>query len=235
MEIKQKVTLEKKGDSLVLKQKDIQLAKKGATEFTINLNWKTGLENKPKPTGFFGKIVAALTPDDGIDLDLGCFFKLRNGTAFGNMLGMGGSDRSVIDGLNFDGNKARQGSLKKAPWIYHTGDDRTGSDAAGESILVNLDQCFNIERMTIYAYIYGGAPQWSQTDAVVTVNVPGQSPIEVGMGQQGSQEMACVIAELSFSAQGDITVSKHVTFHDGHEAMDHAYGWGMQWQAGSKS
>ena len=234
MELAQKVTLQKKGDSIKLEQKTIQLAKKSATEFTINLNWNTGVEEKPKPTGFFGKVAAMLSNDNGIDLDLGCFFKLRNGKAFTGVFGIGGTDKSVIDGLQFAKDNSRQGSLTKPPWVYHTGDDRSGAAVAGENIKVNLDKCQEIEKLYIYAFIYSGAPSWTQTDAVVTVAIPGQPAIEVRMGDQNSPKGYCVVAELNFSPQGDITVTKHVTFHDGHQYMDQAYGWGMQWQSGSK-
>jgi tellurite resistance protein TerA len=150
-------------------------------------------------------------------------------------MGMGGVDKWCIDGLQFSKDKSRQGSLTKAPWIYHLGDDRSGSSEAGEFIKVNLDQCHNIKRMCVYAFIYEGVPSWDKTDAVVTVSVPGQSPIEVAMGNQARSETFCVIATLEFSEDGNITVTRNVTFHDnGHGGADHAYGWGMSWGAGRK-
>ena len=141
-----------------------------------------------------------------------------------------------IDGLQFAIQPdSYKGSLNSAPWIRHTGDDRSGSEAAGESIKVNLDQCHNINRINIYAFIYEGATAWNKTDAVVTVKVPGQPSIEGPLGDENRSERFCVIATLEFSPQGDITVTRNMTWHSGgHQEMDRAYDWGMQWQAGSK-
>jgi tellurite resistance protein TerA len=108
--------------------------------------------------------------------------------------------------------------------------------------------------MTIYAFIYEGVANWSQTDAKIIVKVPGNPEIIVDMSkeaQAGTQENTgffskllgsvggsvgnfCAIAGLDFVGQESIRVTKHVTFHGGHDECDNAYNWGMQWTAGSK-
>jgi len=204
-----KITLAQKGESHT-----IQLASK-TQEVTINLNWKTSA-----------------------DLDLGCFYELRKGSGlFG-----GGATKSVIDGVQFSHgrggprNKATaQGCYTKSPYIYHLGDDRTGSQMSeGENIIINPEGYSNLVRMYVYTFIYEGAPNWSYTDAVVTVKVPGQPEVTVEMGRESDPRVFCVIAGLEFTGADRMKVTKLVSFHNGHEEADRAYRWGMKWTAGSK-
>jgi tellurite resistance protein TerA len=137
--------------------------------------------------------------------------------------------------LQFSNNPARQGSLTAPPYIYHLGDDRTGGVAEGEFIKVNMSQLKSVRRMTIYAFVYEGAISWKETDAYVTVNVPGQPTLEVRMGDLDDTRKFCAIAGLEFTPDGTgIEVTKLVSFHSGHDDCDKTYGWGMQWRAGSK-
>lgn len=207
LRLSSKVTLAQKGDSHVLKSK-------GEGEIIINLNWN----QKTQKGGLLKSLLAT-----SVDLDLGCFFELKDGS------------KSVIDGIQFSNNRAKQGSLTSPPYIYHLGDDRTGGVAEGEFIKVNMAKLQEIRRMTIYAFIYEGAPSWKETDAVITVKVPGQPTIEVRMGMQTDPRNFCAIAGIEFSPDGrDIKVTKLVSFHTGHDDCDRTYRWGMKWQAGSK-
>lgn len=202
-----KVTLAQKGDSHMLKTK-------GDGEIIINLNWN----QKPAGGGFLKSIFQS-----EVDLDLGCFYELRDG------------NKSVIDGLQFSDDPRKQGSLTAPPYIYHLGDDRTGAASAGEFIKINSAQLKNIKRMTIYAFIYEGAASWKKTDAIVTIKAPGQPTVEVQMGEQASSRNFCTIADLSFTPDGaGVEVTKLVTFHTGHKDCDKSNQWGMRWQAGSK-
>lgn len=115
------------------------------------------------------------------------------------------------------------------------GDDRSGSEmAAGEFIIINPMGYSDIRRLTIYAYIYEGVSKWDETDALVTVKVPGNPEIEVKMGAQSNQKTFCAIAGLDFVGNQQMRVTKHVTFHDDHSDCDRIYNWGMRWQAGQK-
>ena len=223
LQLQSKVTLGAKGDSHT-----VQIKKKGAaSDITVNLNWKTNA-----------------------DLDLGCFYELNDGT------------KMVIDGIQFSQGRggprnvqSLQGCYTQAPYIWHMGDDTSGSQMSdGEFILINPEGYSHIKRMTIYAFIYEGVANWSQTDAKIVVKVPGNPEIVVDMSkeaQAGTQENSgffskllgggggssrnfCAIAGLDFVGQESIRVTKHVTFHGGHDACDDAYNWGMQWTAGSK-
>ena len=210
-----KITLEKQGDS-----HKIDLTKKGdgvLKEIVINLNWT-------QKTGFW----ASLTKS-GIDLDLGCWYELHDGS------------KSCIDGLQFAHGQGgpknqvtKQGCYTQKPWIWHSGDDRSGSAAEGENMLINPQGATDLKRITVYCFIYEGAAKWADTNAVVTVKVPDNPDIVVEMGKQYSQQKFCAIAEILFGTDNSMTVKKLVTFHNGHGECDKAYNWGMQWRAGGK-
>lgn len=212
----QKITLEKKGDTHV-----IDLSKKTGNiteEININLNWSKGAKK-----GLFGSMF-----NNDIDLDLGCFYELNNG------------ERNVIDGLQFSqglggprNRLTRQGQYTGKPWVWHTGDDRGAAAGSGENIIVNPQGLQDLKRMVIYCFIYDGAARWQETNAVVTVKVPGSPEIEVQMGSQASLNKFCAIAEILFT-RDSIGVRKLVTFHTSHGQCDTAYNWGLQWTAGSK-
>lgn len=184
-------------------------------EIVINLDWSDGQR------GFWGLFKSA------IDLDLGCFYEMRDGS------------KMLIDGLQFShgrggdrNQQTRQGCYTKAPYIWHYGDVRSGG--SGETIAVNPIGVNDIKRIIVYTFIYDGAARWAETDAVVKVSVPGAETVEVKMGQQHSNKKFCAIAQLDFNGDNSITVKKLVTFHNGHTDCDKAYGWGFNYSPGSK-
>lgn len=207
------IILEKKGD-----QHRINL-EKGAPlnkEIVINLDWSKG--------GFFKKLFG-----NPVDLDLGCFYELRNG------------NKELIDGLQFSHGRggdrhhvSRQGCYDQLPYIWHKGDDRGGGASSGETILVNPKGINEIKRIIVYTFIYEGVARWSETNAVVKVQVPDNEDVIVEMGQQNSSKNFCAIAQLDFGGDNSITVKKLMTFHNGHADCDHMYGWGFNYQPGSK-
>lgn len=185
-------------------------------EIVINLDWNKGgfLKN------LFGKAV---------DLDLGCFYELRDGK------------KMLIDGLQFAHGRGgdrhhatRQGCYDQAPYIWHQGDDRGGGSSSGETILVNPNGANQIKRIVVYTFIYEGVAKWSETNAVVKVKVPGSEEVIVEMGQQSSNKKFCAIAQLDFGTDNSITVKKLVTFHNGHSDCDRTYNWGFNYSPGSK-
>lgn len=210
-----KITLEKQGDSHKINlSKDAGDSKQ---EISINLNWT-------QKKGFWASLIGS-----AVDLDLGVWYELRDGS------------KNCIDGLQFAhgqggrrDQRTRQGSYTQSPWVWHTGDDRSGSAAEGESILINPKGIEELRRMTIYCFIYDGVAKWAETNAVVTIKVPDNPDIEVEMGQQQSKQNFCAIAEILFDTDNSMTVKKLVTFHNGHPDCDKAYNWGMRWQEGGK-
>jgi uncharacterized protein involved in tellurium resistance len=201
-----KITLKTKGDSYELKPKA------SAGEIHVNLNWNQNPEGK-QSGGFLSKLFGG---KKGIDLDLGCLFEMRDGNK--------GAIQALGDAF---------GAFDKPPYVFHLGDDRTGAWSEGENMKINLAHISKLKRVLIYAYIYEGVPDWSATDAVITMKVPGQPVIEVPMGSQADRRGFCAIALLEFEGS-DIKVTKLVTFHDGHPQCDQAYRWGLRWVAGSK-
>ena len=209
------IILEKGGDS-----HRINLEKPSGKPLTgeiiINLDWNKG--------GFFKNLFG-----NAVDLDLGCFYELRDGK------------KMLIDGLQFShgrgGNRhhqTRQGCYDNAPYIWHQGDDRGGGSSSGETILVNPNGVSQIKRIIVYTFIYEGVAKWSETNAVVTVKVPGCDDVVVEMGQKYSNKKFCAIAQLDFGTDSSITVKKRVTFHNSHSDCDRAYGWGFNYSPGSK-
>ncbi|WP_313368196.1 stress protein [Sphingobacterium mizutaii] len=212
----QKITLEKRGESCLIDlSKKINLLNE---KIGINLNW-----SKTVNKGFWGSLFAK-----NIDLDLGCYFELNN------------SEKNVIDGLQFSrgrgGDKnilTKQGRYTDRPWIWHSGDDRGVANGSGENILVNPKGLSDLKRITVYCFIYEGVANWNETNAVVTVNIPGIAEIEVKLGDLSSNGNFCAIAEILFTTDS-ISVKKLVSFHSSHADCDKTYNWGLKWGTGSK-
>lgn len=189
------------------KRKPISLEKptQGFEEINVNLNWTSGAKR-----GLFGGAKG------GIDLDLGCMLEMANG------------DKDVIQALggNF-------GDLNLPPFLKLLGDDRTGADVAGETLLINGRQWAHLRRVLIFSFIYEGAPNWAAANAVVTIVAPGSPKLVVELDEHSSNKGMCGIALLENDA-GRIRVTKLVEYFAGHEPLDRAYGFGFNWVAGRK-
>lgn len=200
----EKITLEKKGSSISLEKKG-----QGFEELVINLNWNQGGSSGK---GFFGR----LTGGGKIDLDLGCLFKLRDGRA--------GAVQALGDSF---------GSLQQPPYIQLMGDDRTGASAQGEFLHINGRQWSQLEKVVVFAFIYEGAPNWAETDAVVTIQTPGQPTLEIRLDSHHRDHRMCALVLLE-NQGGNIKVTKLVEYFRDHRLLDQAYGFGLRWVAGSK-
>ncbi|RMQ99567.1 TerD family protein [Pseudomonas syringae group genomosp. 7] len=199
-----KITLDKTRASISLEKSSA-----GFGEIRVNLNWNRRSDSKGG--GFF-----SMKKSNAIDLDVGCLFELQDGL------------KGAVQAL---GNSF--GSLDTEPFIKLMGDDRTGSISDGEWLHINGAHWNKIRRILVYAFIYEGAPNWKETDGVVTIHAPGQPPIEVRLNEEGGRQGMCAIALLE-NDNGAVKVTRRVDFHNGHSNMDKAYGWGMRWAAGSK-
>ena len=211
LQLASKVTLKSKGDSYALKPKV-----SSGGEILINLNWNQEPE-ATKEKGFFSKMLSSR--DEAVDLDLGCLFEMRDG------------NKACIQPLNQG--FLKQGALNEPPYIYHMGDDRTGAWSEGENIKINLAHLNDLQKVLIFTFIYKGVPNWTHTDAVVTITVPGQPTLEVPMGAQSDSRGFCAIAMLEFLGR-EIKATKLLSFHNGHQNCDQTYDWGLNWTAGSK-
>jgi len=146
----------------------------------------------------------------------------------------------VIDGIQFAqgqggsrSQSSKQGRYTGEPWLWHSGDDRSGA-GSGENIYLNPLGIAELKRITIYCFIYDGVANWSQTNAIASIRVPGNPDIEVEMGKQTSNKMMCALAEIDFDGSEGITVKKLMTFHNNHSDCDASCNWGMRWTSGSK-
>lgn len=198
--------------TLTKEKPKISLAKKGSSfgEIKVNLNWNRGT----KQSGFLGGLLGG--QNKGIDLDLGCLFELRNG------------DKGAVQAL---GNAF--GDFDYAPYIRLMADDRTGANADGEWLRVNGLRWSEIRRIMIYAFIYEGVANWTQTDGIVTVYVPDNAPIEVKLDEGASDMRNCAIVLLE-NMGGEITVRREVKYFRNTQEIDRQYGWGLTWTSGRK-
>lgn len=199
----------------------VSLTKSGAVGGTarVNLNWSTGAPPPAPSGGFLSKLksAAAGQASTGIDLDLGCLYELGDGR------------KGVVQAL---GNAF--GSLNAPPYILLDGDDRSGSVVGGENMSINLGAPGRFRRVLIFAMIYQGAPNWAAVDGVVTLTSASGQSFEVRLDDSDSGSRMCAVAQLVESG-GDLVFQREVRYIQGGQmALDKAYGWGMNWQAGRK-
>lgn len=182
----------------------------GLGEILVNLNWNSTPQNQGFLKSLFGG-------NQGIDLDLGCLYELKNGK------------KGAVQAL---GNAF--GSFEQAPFISLDGDDRTGAAVSGENLRINGNKISDIKRILVYTFIYEGVANWQQADAVVTIKYPGAEDLVVKMDSFNSTQKMCALAYLENVNDETFSVEKIVNFYQGHQAMDQAFGWGMRWTPGRK-
>lgn len=199
-----KVTLTKSSPSVSLT--------KQTGRMRVNLNWDAR-KQAPAATGFFKRRAES----SGIDLDLGCLYELTTG------------QKGVVQAL---GNSF--GSFDVAPFIVLSGDDRSGADVGGESMYINLAHAHDIRRILVFANIYEGVASFDQANGVVTLEPPDGAPIEVRLDEQAGGSRMCAIALIEGNG-GQLSVRREVRYIQGaQDALDKAYGWGMNWARGRK-
>ena len=181
----------------------------GLGEILINLNWNT----KPAKKGLFGVFGGG----QGIDLDLGCLFELKDG------------QKGAVQAL---GNAF--GSLQHLPFIALDGDDRTGAVTTGENLRIDGNKIALFKRILVYTFIYEGVANWQQADAVVTIKYPGAEDLIIKMDSYNSKDIMCGLVLLENVNDETFSVEKIVQCYPGHQALDSAFHWGMRWQAGRK-
>lgn len=189
----------------------VSLSKSGGAGglLRVNLNWK-----QPEAKGGLFKRKAK-----GVDLDLACLYEFTSGK--GVVQALGNSFQAHAAGVD-------------VPVIALDGDDRSGTAQGGENLTVDLSQLGAITRILVFAYIYEGAPNWAEADAVVTLTPQHGPAIEVRLDEHDPQARTCAIALLS-NEGGELVVRREVRYINGTQAeLDRTYGWGMNWQAGSK-
>jgi tellurite resistance protein TerA len=177
----------------------------------VNLNWNA---RPPGGGGLFRKAPPAL------DLDLGCLWEFTDGT------------KGVVQALGNAFSASPRGVHERVIWL--DGDDRSGTNEAGENLFINLAYTAQIKRVLVFALIYQGAANWAAADGVVTLFPASGPEVEVRLDEARDGARICGIAMLE-SSGGDLTVRREVNYVDGGQRLlDQAYGWGMNWTAGRK-
>lgn len=165
-----------------------------------------------------------------IDLDLGVFYELNDGT------------RGLIDPVQFNSRggtqdqQTSQGSFKYSPYIWHMGDDLGHRDLLRfcERIVINPIGLHFIKRMQVYAFIWKGVPSWLTTEAKVEIKV-GDTPVcLMKLDNKECSGRFCVISEMTVQPGNVLRIKKLSTFHRNHSACDEIYGWGFHWTSGIK-
>jgi tellurite resistance protein TerA len=200
-----KVTLTKASPTVSLKK-----SSGGGGVLRVNLNWTS----RPSAGGFLRK----REPD--VDLDLGCLYEFTGGR------------KGVVQALGNAFSVTAPGAA--SPTIWLDGDDRSGSNAAGENLHVDLAQSASITRVLVFAYIYKGSANWAAADGLVTLTPASGPSIEVHLDEPRDGARTCAIALLTPTG-GDLAVRREVRYVDGTQAqLDAAYDWGIRWGVGRK-
>ena len=153
-----------------------------------------------------------------VDIDIGCFVETDGGW----------KSEWVVDGLN------RNGSLRDYPYVDIDQDDRTGSSATGETLRVNSRGLEHIKRILLYTYIYEGADDWNDLDAVVTIKFPNKADMVIKMNEFNRRARYSVLAEIRNDGK-NLEIKKILDFlNGGHSEMTDKYRWHFSWRAGSK-
>lgn len=202
--------LDKSGESGI-----IMPPENGFQQLHVGLQWNNMIVEQS--SGFMGLLKKATK--QGIDLDLGCFFELQDGTRgilqpFGELFG------------RFDA----------PPYIELSGDERTG-DAEGddEFFTINGQKWPQIKRILIYTYIYEGSNDWSQIKPEININLHNGDPvINIKPTLKTTKMTVCALATMKNSNDG-IQIVTHGEYFTSQASMDRAYGFGLKWEDGAKN
>jgi tellurite resistance protein TerA len=156
-------------------------------------------------------------PAPHVDLDLGCLYELQDGTT-GALQALG----------------ANHGSFAKAPYIVLSHDDRTGA-RAGDDEFMRVNGAFwtQFRRVLIYAYIYDGAANWAAVKPDLMVRVAGQPDVHLQLRLTRGNASVCALGLIE-QIRGGLKLTNLTQYFQGQAEMDRAFGFGIQWQDGTK-
>lgn len=191
----------------------------GFRPIRIGMAWEN-LTSSGEKRSTVKKLAAQAVPqiNGGIDLDLGCLYELQTG------------ERGAIQAFG-----DRYGNFDEKPFITLSGDERTG-DASGEDelLIVNGQKWPEIKRLLLYAYIYGGTPDWSIAKPLVKVRIAAEPDVMIIPEAGDSSLTVCAVASLE-NVRNGIRITNHTEYFAGHAEMDRAFGFGLSWENGAKS
>ncbi|MGH1377929.1 MAG: Tellurium resistance protein TerA [Alphaproteobacteria bacterium] len=197
------------GDSVAISPGD-----EGFESFMIGVAWDNiRVEN----SGMFGKWFKKVRKI-GVDLDVGCLYEMQDGT------------RGSIQAFG-----EKFGNFNEPPFISLSGDERTGdTEGDDEYLLVNGEKWKDIKRVLVYIYIYKGALTWSELNPQIVIDVPGESDLYVTLNAHDDKLSLCAVGELE-NVRGGIKLTNRTEYFPGHEEMDRAFGYGLEWADGQKN
>ena len=188
-------------------------------DVTITLSWDR-VEMEKEKTGFFSKLLGGKKTEvvhEPADLDLGCLYELQDGSrgclqAFGDLFG----------------------SKDEPPFIYHTGDERTGdTEGIDEKMVINGAKWDKIKRVLFYMYIYQGAPDWRTVLPEIEIDIPGEQDLKMSPHAKKPELVMCAVGMVE-NIDGDLKLTNFSEYFPGHAEMDRAYGFGLEWEDGEK-
>jgi tellurite resistance protein TerA len=209
-EISPQDLLDKSGESGLIKPPE-----GGFKSVHIGLAWNNIIVEKSG--GLMGLLKKAT--NQGIDLDLGCFYELADGT------------RGILQPFG-----ELFGSLDDKPYIALSGDERTG-DAEGddEFFTVNGSKWPEIKRILVYTYIYEGSTDWSQIQPEVAIDLcDGRKALQIKPSLKTSKMTVCALATLK-NVKDAMQIVTHGEYFTSQAAMDRAFGFGLKWEDGAKN
>jgi tellurite resistance protein TerA len=171
---------------------------------------------KVRDQSFIGKMLKK-TKKVEVDLDLGCLYELQDGT------------RGALQAFG-----KKYGGYDVPPFVALSGDERSGSKKGlDEAIFVNGLHWEAIKRLVIYIYIYEGAPRWSFIRPQIILDVPGENDLVVTLGAHNDALALCAVGGIENIRNG-IKLTNFTEYFPGHEEMDRAFGFGLDWADGQK-
>ncbi len=191
----------------------INVSKAGFEDFTIGAKWDQATMRRRDILGSLLK----LNKTYDIDLDIGCLYELQDG------------QRGAIQAFG-----EKWGAYDTAPFIKLSGDEREGDEEGfDEYLTVNGQHWPDIKRILVYLYIYDGASNWAQINPHVYVDVPGEDDLAVTLSDHDNVLDLCAIGLLE-NVRGSIKLTNISEYFPGHEEMDRAFGFGIEWAQGHK-
>lgn len=202
--------LDKSGDNEIISPPET-----GFGNIRIGLAWNNIIIEKTG--GFLGLLKKATR--QGVDLDLGCFFLMKDGT------------RGILQSFG-----KLHGNLYRAPFIELSEDERTGdSEGDDEHLTINGAKWDEIDKILVYSYIYEGGTDWSQIQPELTINlhIAGKDSLTIRPKLKTKKMTVCAMATLE-NVNGGIRIKTHGEYFTSQASMDRAFGFGLEWEDGSK-
>ena len=202
-------TLSKPGQSVAVSPQE-----QCFNHITIGAAWDPVTKLRKGPLGS----LLNLKKKTNIDLDIGCLYELQNG------------ERGAIQAFG-----EKWGTIDKPPYIALSGDERTGdTEGFDEQLNIIGENWPHIKRALIYLYIYDTRETWAGINPRVLIDIPGEEDLAVTLSHHEQHLQLCAIGMIE-NIRGGLKLTNISEYYHGHEDMDRAFGFGLNWEDGEKS